>query len=233
MDDVEKKASPDAAAAPEKVDIETVCDLDDAEIFLRDNNFSPEYVQGLVADEARNKRLVRKVDLVVLPLLAGTYMLQYIDKQALSYAAVFDLFTDTGITQNQYSYFASIFYIAYLVAEYPWSFLAQRTRMAKVLGACIVAWGIVLMCTAAGGNFASLAACRFLLGLFEAPVTPCFMMIVAMWLVIFFFFLLSSLSLRLLVGDKTGKKTNKRIGTQETSNRSEPASSTAAMESGL
>lgn len=176
--DIEKA---NQAVPTKKIDVEAVCDLDDAEIFLQENNFSHEYLQELLADETLNKRLVRKVDWVILPLLAGTYMLQYIDKQALSYAAVFDLFTDTGITQNQYSFFASIFYIAYLVAEYPWSFLAQRTRMAKVIGGCIISWGIVLMCTAASSNFAGLAACRFLLGVFEAPVTPCFMMIVAMW----------------------------------------------------
>lgn len=177
--DIEKKADQPAPAA--KIDIETVCDLDDAEIFLQENNFSHGHLAELLADEALNKRLVRKVDWVILPLLAGTYMLQYIDKQALSYAAVFDLFTDTGISQDQYAFFPSIFYIAYLVAEYPWTFLAQRTRMAKVLGAVVVAWGVVLMGTAAGSNFGSLAACRFLLGVFEAPITPCFMMIIAMW----------------------------------------------------
>ncbi|KAI1073926.1 major facilitator superfamily transporter [Whalleya microplaca] len=177
--DVDKKTKEEIPTG--KIDIEEVHDLDDAEIFLQENNFSHEYVQELLADESLNKSLVRKVDLVLLPLLAGTYTLQYIDKQAMSYAAVFDLFTDTHISQDQYSWFASIFYIAYLVAEYPWSILAQRTRMAKVVGACIVSWGTVLMCTAAGNNFGGLAACRFLLGVFEAPITPCFMMIVAMW----------------------------------------------------
>ncbi|KAK7755374.1 hypothetical protein SLS62_002601 [Diatrype stigma] len=176
--DIEKKA--DLGVPAGKVDIETVCDLDDAEIFLQENNFSHRQVAELLADEALNKRLMRKVDWTILPPLAITYMLQYIDKQALSYAAVFDLFTDTGINQDQYAFLPSLFYIAYLVAEYPWTFLAQRTRMAKVLGSVIVAWGVVLMCTAAGSNFGSLAACRFLLGAFEAPITPCFMMIIAM-----------------------------------------------------
>ncbi|KAI1503747.1 major facilitator superfamily transporter [Biscogniauxia marginata] len=180
MDDKNKKAEEPSLG---KVDFEVIQDLDEAEIFLRDNNFSHEYVQELLQDETMLKRLVRKVDLVVLPLLAGTYVLQYIDKQALSYAAVFDLFSDTKITQTQYSWFASMFYIAYLVAEYPWSFLAQRTLMAKVISSCVVAWGAVLMATAACTNFGGLAACRFLLGVFEAPITPCFMMMVAMWYV--------------------------------------------------
>lgn len=156
-------------------------ELDEAELFLCKNNISNDYVNELLSDDQEVKKLVRKVDLVVLPLLAGTYLMQYIDKQALSYAAVFDLFTDTGITQTQYSWFGSMFYFAYLVAEYPWTTLAQRTRMGKVVSGCVVAWGSVLMATAACSSFSGLAACRFLLGFFEAPITPCFMMIVGMW----------------------------------------------------
>ncbi|KAK6070380.1 major facilitator superfamily transporter [Seiridium cupressi] len=158
-----------------------ISQLDEGEIFLRDNDISERYLQDLLDDKVTVRRLVRKVDLIVLPLLAGTYVMQYIDKQALSYAAVFDLFSDTNISQEQYSWFASIFYLAYLVAEYPWSFLAQRTLMAKVVSGCVISWGGILMATAACRNFSSLAACRFLLGVFEAPITPCFMMIVSMW----------------------------------------------------
>jgi hypothetical protein len=166
-----------------KLDVEdgTMGDLDEGEKFLRDNNITPEYLQELLADDNQIRKLVRKVDMRILPLLAGTFMMQYIDKQALSYAAVFDLFTDTNITQTQYSWFASMFYFAYLVAEYPWTSLAQRTLMGKVVSGCIISWGCVLMLTAACDSFGGLAACRFFLGFFEAPITPCFMMIVGMW----------------------------------------------------
>jgi sugar phosphate permease len=155
--------------------------LDEGELFLRENNISNETLQELLSDDAQIRKVVRKVDMKILPLLAGTFIMQFIDKQALAYAAVFDLFSDTKITQTQYSWFASMFYIAYLVAEYPWTALAQRTRMAKVISSCVIAWGGILMATAASTSFGSLAACRFLLGVFEAPITPCFMMIVGMW----------------------------------------------------
>lgn len=158
-----------------------VVELDATEAFLRQHNFSNEYIDELLSDTALNKKVIRKVDLILLPLLMGTYMLQYIDKNALSYAAVFDLFTDTGISTAEYSWFASIFYFAYMAAEYPWLFLAQKWRMAKVVGACVVAWGSILMITAACSNFGGMAACRFFLGVFEAPITTCFMMIVSMW----------------------------------------------------
>lgn len=139
-------------------------DLDETEKFLREHNFSNEYLDELLSDKARQRRLVRKIDFMVLPLLAVTYVLQYIDKQAMSYAAVFDLFTSTGISQGQYSWFASIFYLAYLVAEYPWVFTAQKWRMGKVVGGCVFAWGSVLMLSALCNNFNGLAACRFFLG---------------------------------------------------------------------
>lgn len=155
--------------------------LDETEIFLRQHDFSNEYLQTLLADKAKERKLVRKIDMIVLPLLAGTYVLQYIDKQALSYAAVFDLFTSTSVTQDQYSWFASVFYFAYLIAEYPWVYLAQKTKMGKVVAGCVLSWGTVLMLTAVCHNFPGLAACRFFLGFFEAPITTCFMMIVSMW----------------------------------------------------
>lgn len=176
-----KSKQEDMAADVKSVDVGETHDLDATEVFLRENNFNSAQVDELLADGPRQRRLVRKIDLIVLPLLAGTYVLQYIDKQAMSYAAVFDLFTSTGISQDQYAWFASIFYFAYLAAEYPWVFLAQRTRMAKVVSGCVICWGTVLMLTAVCHNFPGLATCRFLLGWFEAPITTCFMMMVSMW----------------------------------------------------
>jgi sugar phosphate permease len=186
MDVKAVKSNTMQTTAKAKVDdfgIGEISSLDEADIFLREHNFTPEYIQGLLVDKELNKKLVRKIDLILLPMLAGTYVLQYVDKSALAYSVVFDLFTNTDISNDQYSWLASIFYFAYLAAEYPWSYLAQKTRMAKVVSGCVISWGAILMATAACKNFAGLSVCRFLLGVFEAPITPCFMMIVSMWYV--------------------------------------------------
>jgi MFS family permease len=175
------KEFPTSNTDEKDVQVGTITHLDEGEVFLHENGFTHEAVQALLDNEPCNKALVRKVDLVLLPLLAGTYMLQYIDKSALAYSAVFDLLTSTHMSSNQYSWLASIFYFAYLVAEYPWNMLAQKTRLAKVVSGNVVGWGSMLMITAACSNFTGMAICRFLLGIFEAPITPCFMMIVSMW----------------------------------------------------
>ncbi|KAK2731686.1 MFS transporter [Colletotrichum kahawae] len=181
--DKDIKAAEDGLEPTKSLTAGEVQHLDASAEFLYQNNITEEYLAELVNDKEKNRKLVRKIDLIVLPLLAGTYVLQYIDKQALSYAAVFDLFTSTSVTQTQYSWFASIFYLAYLVAEYPWVYLAQKTQMGKVVAGCVLSWGSVLMITAACSNFPGLAACRFFLGVFEAPITTCFMMMVSMWYV--------------------------------------------------
>jgi hypothetical protein len=143
-------------------------DLDEGSQFLRQHNYTSEYLSELLQDEALNKRLIRKVDLLLLPLLCGTYFLQFIDKQAMSYSAVFDLFDTTGITGDQYSWLGSIFYFAYLVFEWPSAYLAQHFPTGRIVSAYCFCWGTIMLCTAATHNFAGFAAMRFLLGIFES-----------------------------------------------------------------
>ncbi|KEF62843.1 uncharacterized protein A1O9_00816 [Exophiala aquamarina CBS 119918] len=161
----------------------SVEELDEAGLFLREHNFSQAYLAELLEDKELNRKIVRRIDFTLMPLLCGTYFLQYIDKQALSYAAVYDLFPSTGMSSNQYSWLASIFYLAYLVAEWPSSYLAQHYPTARVVSIFVMTWGSILLITASCHNFTGMAICRFLLGVFESVITPCFMMIVSMWYV--------------------------------------------------
>lgn len=91
-------------------DITSSSQLDEAEIFLRENGYDWATADALLQDESTVKKLVRKVDLMILPLLCGTFCLQYIDKQAMSYGAVFDLFKKAHISSDQYSWLGSLFY---------------------------------------------------------------------------------------------------------------------------
>lgn len=84
----------------------SIADLDEAEIFLQTHGIPHSRLEELMSDESALKKLRRKVDWSLMPLLCGTYLLQYVDKQALGYSAVFDLFTSTGMTSDQYSWMA-------------------------------------------------------------------------------------------------------------------------------
>ncbi|KAF2099115.1 pantothenate transporter [Rhizodiscina lignyota] len=134
---------------------------------------------GYTAEEER--RLVRKLDSVILPTMCIVFFLQYLDKQSLGYAGVFDLITDLNLTGSQYSWCSGIFYVGQLVSEYPFIYLMSRLPLMKFVGATAVAWGIICMCLAAPTNFAGFATVRFLLGFAEGAVSPAFVTISSIW----------------------------------------------------
>ncbi|KAH6897077.1 major facilitator superfamily domain-containing protein [Thelonectria olida] len=186
MTDVKQTSGIEKAPVGVDADIEdlktgSITDLDEAELFLQEHGIPHSRLDELMADEPALKKLRRKVDWSLMPLLCGTYLLQYVDKQALGYSAVFDLFDSTGMTSDQYSWMASIFYFGYLFAEWPASYLAQRLPTGLVISSFVITWGTILVCTSACQNFAGLAVTRFLLGVFEAVITPAFMLIVSQW----------------------------------------------------
>lgn len=65
--------------------------------------------------------------------------------------------------------------------EYPTTILIQKLPVGKYLSCTVMAWGIVVACTAASTNFAGLATTRFLLGFLEATPVPCFVYLVSQW----------------------------------------------------
>lgn len=77
---------------------------------------------------------------------------------------------DLGMKGNDFSWLATAFFIAYAIAEIPQGALLHRFPVAKVLGANVFCWGIILCCSSATKNFAGILALRVLLGLMEAVI---------------------------------------------------------------
>ncbi|KAG0166807.1 hypothetical protein DFQ28_010695 [Apophysomyces sp. BC1034] len=129
---------------------------------------------------AAERTLVRKLDfLYVMPFIAILNFLQFFDKSSINYAGVLGIRKDTGITDEQFSWLGSIFYLGYLVFQIPNAVLIQRISLGKYMGGLIAVWGVVLVCTSEGKNFPQLAALRFLLGFFEAGMYPCCIMLIS------------------------------------------------------
>lgn len=127
------------------------------------------------------RRLRRKIDLRLIPMLCLTYALQSIDKTTLSYAAVFGLREDLHLQGNQYSWASGIFYLGYLAWEFPTNVLLQRLPIQLYMSSTIIVWGGVLMCHAAAINFGGLAAIRTILGTLESSVNPGMMLLISMY----------------------------------------------------
>ncbi|KAK5112331.1 hypothetical protein LTR62_004294 [Meristemomyces frigidus] len=132
-------------------------------------------------DHNEAKAILRKIDWHIVPLLMGTYMLQYLDKSSINFASVFGLQKGTHLHGQDYAWLSSIFYLGYLIAQYPAGYALQRLPTAKFIGITTLAWGILLITTPACKSFAGIAANRFLLGICEAVVNPGFVLVLSMW----------------------------------------------------
>ncbi|RSH83783.1 hypothetical protein EHS25_005398 [Saitozyma podzolica] len=132
-------------------------------------------------DIQEDRKVLRKIDFWVLTPMMITYTLVHLDKNALSYGAVFDLQTATHLVGSQYSWLSSIIYLAQLVVQPISSFALVKLPLAKWVTINVFCWGVCCACMAACTNWAGLMVTRGLLGAFEATVSPTFIAVTQLW----------------------------------------------------
>ncbi|KAH8719258.1 major facilitator superfamily domain-containing protein [Phaeosphaeriaceae sp. PMI808] len=137
----------------------------------------------IVVSSEENKKVLRKIDLVILPILLSVYFLQSLDKTTLSYASVFGLIQDAKLNPNsqQFSWLGSIVYIAQLVMQPLVAYFLVMFPTGKFIGIMVFTWGVILCGMAGAKNFTGLMITRFLLGSAESAVAPAFIAVVQMW----------------------------------------------------
>ncbi|KAL5513452.1 hypothetical protein ACEPAH_3851 [Sanghuangporus vaninii] len=133
-----------------------------------DNVTMDEYQSGSEAE----KKLLRKIDLHIVPTLWVLYTLSYLDRANIGNAKSGGMEEDLNLSSTQYSVILLVFFISYLIFEVPSNMLLSRIRPSIYLSLICFAWGAVAACMAAGKNYSQIAAIRFCLGIIEAAFAP-------------------------------------------------------------
>ncbi|CUM51117.1 unnamed protein product [Debaryomyces fabryi] len=149
---------------------------DDTDIAL--NYIADENVLNI--DEATNRRILRKIDRYLMPLMCLLYCFQFIDKMSNSFASIMGMREDLNMVGDQYSWSGTSFYLGYLVFEFPVSLLLQRFPVAKTVSVFIIIWGFIL-CMHSVPQYAGFIALRTILGMLESAVTPAFVILTSQW----------------------------------------------------
>ncbi|KAL4810819.1 major facilitator superfamily domain-containing protein [Aspergillus unguis] len=136
---------------------------------------------AIEVDEATSKRLKRMIDKRVLVVMMVTYMIQTLDKGALSFASVMGIREDTNLAGNEYQWLTTVVYLAILFIEFPENWIIQRVPTAKWLSLNVTLWGICIALIAAANNFTALVILRTFMGFFEAVCQPTFVVLSATW----------------------------------------------------
>lgn len=120
-----------------------------------------------LADPATERRLVRKIDLHVLPWLCVTYALSLIDRTNIAAAKIVGMELDLNLVGDQYNIALLIFFIPYIITEIPSNAVIKALGTQKYLTVLVVSWGAIAMCFGFVKTYGQLLALRVLLGFFE------------------------------------------------------------------
>ncbi|GLA53356.1 hypothetical protein AnigIFM63604_010447 [Aspergillus niger] len=144
--------------------------------------FSDEEAAVLRAYEGnRGKQVMRKIDRHLIPVLALLYLFSHVDRTSLGNAKIEGMDKDLSLVGNQYNIASSLFFVPYIIFEIPSNVMLKKTRPSFWLAAQVLTWGIVMTCMGSVQGFASLTACRVLLGMCEAGFFPGAVYLVTQW----------------------------------------------------
>ncbi|OQV04998.1 hypothetical protein CLAIMM_09802 [Cladophialophora immunda] len=138
---------------------------------------SQEYVEGTPEE----KKLVRKIDLHLIPILWAMYIFNYLDRTNIGNAKVGGMEDDLHLSSSDYSLVVSIFFVAYLVFEPPAVMILARTKPSIFLPTIMIAWGAISVAIKGINSLGGLIAFRISLGLLEAGFFPGVMLVLSCW----------------------------------------------------
>ncbi|KAH6689464.1 major facilitator superfamily domain-containing protein [Plectosphaerella plurivora] len=135
----------------------------------------PESLRGLSSEEiaALNKKLVRRIDTIILPIIMILYILNYIDRQNLAAAKLQGIMEDLNMDEKQFATAISILFVGYLPFQIPSNLIiSQISRPGMYICCAVVLWGSISALTSVVKTYPQLLAVRACLGIAEAVFFP-------------------------------------------------------------
>lgn len=131
-----------------------------------------DYSGAVAKSSAEEIKLVRRLDLFLMPTLWIMYFLNYLDRAAITLARLNGLEDDLGLEGSQYNTAVSILFVGYMLGQIPSNMALTRVRPSWWMGSFMVGWAVVSALTALADDYVSIVLTRFFLGAVEAPFYP-------------------------------------------------------------
>ncbi|KAJ5092520.1 hypothetical protein NUU61_007390 [Penicillium alfredii] len=125
-------------------------------------------------EEKRERVLIWKIDLHVLPVVVFLYLFSFLDRVNIGNARLYGLEEDLGLVGDQYQVAVSILFVTYCFFEVPSNLVIKKLKPSRYIAVISVLWGVIATLTGIVQNYGGLVACRVLLGVMEAGLFPGF-----------------------------------------------------------
>jgi hypothetical protein len=132
------------------------------------------WMEDYVPGSEEEKRMVRKIDRHMMPMLWLMYILNYIDRTNVGNAKVAGMEADLHMKSdpNKYSVALLIFFVGYLLFEVPSNMILSKSKPAIYLPIIMLSWGAMTTIYMGVQNYAGLVVLRFFLGVVESGFFP-------------------------------------------------------------
>ncbi|MBE3588332.1 MAG: MFS transporter [Thermoanaerobacteraceae bacterium] len=129
---------------------------------------------------AIERATIRKVARRLIPFLFVLYIIAFLDRVNLGYAAL-EMNAALGLSSEIFGLAAGIFFIGYFVFEVPSNVLLHSIGARVWIARILISWGLISMLTAWAQNATHLYIIRFLLGVAEAGFFPGIILYITYW----------------------------------------------------
>jgi ACS family tartrate transporter-like MFS transporter len=123
---------------------------------------------------------IKKVFLRLMPVLFISYILAYIDRINIGFAAI-RMNVDLGISPYIYGLGAGVFFFGYFIFEIPSNLMLEKTGARRWIARIMISWGAISACMAFVQGPTSFIIVRFLLGIAEAGFFPGVILYLTYW----------------------------------------------------
>ncbi|RMZ91609.1 hypothetical protein DV736_g1163, partial [Chaetothyriales sp. CBS 134916] len=126
-------------------------------------------------------RLIRKLDLRLLPALTLLFLLSFLDRSNVGNARVEGLTDDLGMTGDQYLNGLTLYFVGYVIFEVPCNIVMKLWTPRMWLPTLTLMWGIVSTLMGVTQSYGGFLAVRFFLGVSESGLFPGIVYYLSMW----------------------------------------------------
>nr|OQO30769.1 hypothetical protein B0A51_02465 [Rachicladosporium sp. CCFEE 5018] len=130
-----------------------------------------EHGEAPYIDPEVEKRILRKLDWRVVPVLWFLFLVSFIDRGNIGNAKIQGMDKSLHLVGNRYNMAVMVFTLAYVVFGVPANIVFKLVGP-KSLSAMMFIWGFLVMGQGFTRSYAGLVVCRFLMGIFEAGFVP-------------------------------------------------------------
>ncbi|EJC98223.1 MFS general substrate transporter [Fomitiporia mediterranea MF3/22] len=176
MSTIQREGSSEHDGSIKKQDIE----IEETRVACQDNTSNSDEEKSLVIS-VQERKLVRKLDKRILPIICLMYLFAFLDRSNLGNARLQGLPEDTlhgDPTGKLYNWVFSAFFFSYILCQVPLVITSKFFPPRRWLGLAVIGWGICSTLMATGFNFTGLFIDRVMLGAFEAasgPIIPLYL----------------------------------------------------------